>query len=308
MARGRAGSLVPFLIPFGQRARGRLPVAGQLRSGRSPLSPCGPWDRRSCGPGHLPGWAPSPILGGRCHDGTPVPPALGQATADVEALTSGTPVVARPRSPSAGRGFCPVGPLTVDLTGTTPIHAFEPRASGTMRTLIAATVAAATTLGTGTGFGDTRLTGLFGVLRDGPFQAPLHAGVSIPTGSIDQMDVTPASAPNEAQLPYPMQLGSGTWDLLPDITILSMTERGSWGIQGTGEIRLRENDREYTLRNSYEGTAWLAYRATERISLSTRVVAATWGDIEGADPTFVNPMMVPPHGPPQGDPPRSVRP
>lgn len=143
------------------------------------------------------------------------------------------------------------------------------------------------------GFGDTRLTGLFGVLRQGPIRAHLHAGISIPTGSIDRTDVTPASAPDEAQLPYPMQLGSGTWDLLPGITILGMTGRGSWGVQGTGEIRLGENDREYALGNSYEGTAWLAYRATERISLSTRFLATTWGDIEGADPTFMNPMVVP---------------
>ena len=143
------------------------------------------------------------------------------------------------------------------------------------------------------GFGDTRISGMFGLKRTGSVRAHLTAGVSIPTGSVDQTDVTPASAPDEAQLPYPMQTGSGTWDLLPGATVLGMTERGSWGVQASGTIRLGENDRSYTLGNAYQGTAWIAYRLTHHLSASTRVLARTWGDIEGADPAFTNPMMVP---------------
>ena len=42
----------------------------------------------------------------------------------------------------------------------------------------------------------------------------LTGGISIPTGSIDEKDNTPLGV---QQLPYPMQLGSGTFDLLPAI-------------------------------------------------------------------------------------------
>ena len=40
----------------------------------------------------------------------------------------------------------------------------------------------------------------------------IGAGVSMPTGSIDEEGDTPR-APGNQQLPYTMQLGSGTWDV-----------------------------------------------------------------------------------------------
>lgn len=43
------------------------------------------------------------------------------------------------------------------------------------------------------------------------------------------------------QMPYPMHLGSGTWDVSPGITILGMDESTSWGIQGKGTFRIGEN-------------------------------------------------------------------
>ncbi|MBT8337313.1 MAG: transporter, partial [Gemmatimonadetes bacterium] len=102
-----------------------------------------------------------------------------------------------------------------------------------------------------------------------------------------------ASAPGEAQLPYPMQLGSGTLDLMPGFTFLGMRGDGSWGLQGTWTVRLGENDRDYALGDALEGTLWLAYRLTDRISASARIFGRSWGDIEGADPTFMNRRMVP---------------
>ena len=43
------------------------------------------------------------------------------------------------------------------------------------------------------------------------------------------------------QMPYPMQLGSGSWDLGPDLTSLGTSEGTSWRLQGTGTFQLNRN-------------------------------------------------------------------
>ncbi len=143
------------------------------------------------------------------------------------------------------------------------------------------------------GLGDIQVGGLIGLKAEGKYRSHLNASVSLPTGGIEQIDVTPASAPNESQLPYPMQIESGTIDLKPGITFLSMGRLGSWGAQGSATIRMGENDRNYSLGNVVSGTAWLAVRLTDHLSTSFRLEGTTWGDIEGADPAYMNLMMVP---------------
>lgn len=142
------------------------------------------------------------------------------------------------------------------------------------------------------GIGDTRLTALVGLTDVGNVGIHVNAGVSLPTGSIDETDVTPASAPDETRLPYPMQIGSGTFDLLPGITVFGTGESGSWGLQAGGVLRTGENDRGYTLGDQAFGTGWLAYRLSDAFSASVRVQARHTGNIEGSDPAL-NPMMIP---------------
>jgi hypothetical protein len=79
------------------------------------------------------------------------------------------------------------------------------------------------------GIGDLALTTLLEVHNANRLAFHPNLGVRAPAGSIDEMDVTPASAPNEAILPYPMQLGSGTWDLVGGGTYLGQSDRASWG-------------------------------------------------------------------------------
>ena len=97
--------------------------------------------------------------------------------------------------------------------------------------------------------------------------------------------------PNQ-QLPYPMQLGSGTFDLLPGITYLGQYNDMSWGSQLSGVVRLGENDRDYTLGDVLDITAWGAYDWFNWISTSARLDWQFWGNIDGADPAL-NPAVVP---------------
>ncbi len=113
--------------------------------------------------------------------------------------------------------------------------------------------------------GDASLAALIGLKRTGSVRAHLNAGVSIPTGSIEEVSENPMSMGREVQLPYPMQLGSGSWNLRPGVTILGMSKRTSWGLQGLGALRLNENDRGYRQGHVIEGTGWFAVRATDRL-------------------------------------------
>src|SRR5882724_12256296 len=84
---------------------------------------------------------------------------------------------------------------------------------------------------TSEGLGDLQLRGLYTVYAREGFRHRflLNAGISIPTGSIDEKDFGPDRSLGRARLEYPMQLGSGTVDLLPGLTYLGQTEPGPGG-------------------------------------------------------------------------------
>lgn len=139
------------------------------------------------------------------------------------------------------------------------------------------------------GLSDTRISALYGLFNRNRQSLHLNLGVSIPTGSIEERDATPMES--DAQLPYPMQTGSGTWDVLPGLTYLGQAERLSWGAQAMGTLRLGENSRGYTLGNQLLATGWLAYRWSKWWSTSLRLEGTTVEKISGRDQEL-NPMMV----------------
>lgn len=140
------------------------------------------------------------------------------------------------------------------------------------------------------GFGDMRLMGLYKILDQNRQRLHFNAGISFPTGSTNRRDDTPAG-PNQV-LPYPMQLGSGTFDLHPGITYLGQTDDWSWGGQALGTIRLGTNGNSYRLGNRFNLTGWGARRWNNWFSTSIRLNGATWGNISGADPRL-NPALIP---------------
>ncbi len=140
------------------------------------------------------------------------------------------------------------------------------------------------------GIGDTGLAALWTLVESPSYRAHLNLGFSLPTGDIDVRDATPMG-PNTL-LPYPMRLGSGTYDLKPGITCSFLGENWSVGAQGLATIRLGDNDRSYTLGNRFDTTAWVSYLLHPSVSVSGRLSYAHWGDIDGAD-SRLNPMMVP---------------
>ena len=131
------------------------------------------------------------------------------------------------------------------------------------------------------GFGDARLGVNYDLYEESGHRVQLTAGLSLPTGSIDETDDTPAGA--DQVLPYPMQLGSGTFDLLPAVTYTARDGVYAWGGQVAGTVRLGENDRDYTLGDRIQASVWGSRRWTDWMSSSLRLIAEDQGNIDGAD-------------------------
>ncbi|MBT7960146.1 MAG: transporter [Akkermansiaceae bacterium] len=142
------------------------------------------------------------------------------------------------------------------------------------------------------GYGDTTLTAYYSLFRKSNSSAHVGLGLSIPTGSIDE------EMPNGSHMGFPMQLGSGTWDLKPSITWLGHSEDWSYGGQFSAVIRLGENDNGYSLGDRVSATGWISRRLNAWSAVSLRLIAASWSNIDGSD----SKMPVIPMGPLAGRP------
>ena len=141
------------------------------------------------------------------------------------------------------------------------------------------------------GFGDLKLGMIYKFINKNKQSVHGNISLSIPTGSISEKDETPMSSPNKIQLPYPMQIGSGTFDTNLGITYLGQKEGISWGSQLQTTIRFGENSDQYALGNSYGINNWFAVKAKDWISISARLQGVIIGKIDGKNPNL-NPMMV----------------
>lgn len=144
------------------------------------------------------------------------------------------------------------------------------------------------------GFGDVKLSGLYRLYDDPVHHVHLNMGVSLPTGDIDNRDdvLAPNGMRPTLRLPYAMQLGTGTFDLLPGLTYHGSIANVSWGAQYRAEIRLEdENDEGYAWGDKHAVTAWAAYQWAPWISTSLRVDAMTQDSISGIDPLIVAPVQ-----------------
>ncbi len=138
------------------------------------------------------------------------------------------------------------------------------------------------------GIGDLEVMALYTLLGDikkGQNRLLLNAGVSFPTGSVTTSDhrMGDPSMPM-VRLEYPMQLGSGTYDLLPGLTYLGDANKFSYGAQAIATVRLGRNDSGYRFGNQYRLTTWGAYALTDWLAPYLRLDGRWWENVTGADP------------------------
>lgn len=145
------------------------------------------------------------------------------------------------------------------------------------------------------GIGDISLMGT--VLA---FERELHAirvsaGVSFPAGSIREKGHTPAGP--GSQLPYTMQLGSGTWDVPLNVSYAGASSSSipwvgpvNWGTQVLGKVRSGKNSRGYRLGNRLAIQSWLRLRPFAWFEPSIKLDTQFWGRIHGHDRNFPGPI------------------
>lgn len=132
------------------------------------------------------------------------------------------------------------------------------------------------------GLGDIRVSALKKVYgRDGN-RLHMNVGVSLPTGATDEEN------DSGVRLPYPMQLGSGTLDLMPGLTWFNQRGWGAFGAQVMGTIRTGLNSEGYALGNQFEVSPWVQKRFDDAWSGSVRLKYLNWGKIRGFDSEIPN--------------------
>lgn len=136
------------------------------------------------------------------------------------------------------------------------------------------------------GLGDTKLSVIYGIKNTRRHQLMVSGGVSLPTGSITKKgESTDMMYPN-TRLPYAMQLGSGTVDLLPFAAYKYTHTKWSFSTQLSAVIRAGENTVGYRLGNEYVSNSWAAYRWLPFLSSSLRLEGSVTESISGGDPTL----------------------
>jgi len=140
------------------------------------------------------------------------------------------------------------------------------------------------------GFGNITIASLLKIMNSDKQSLHGNVGISVPTGNINQRDTTPMM--NNAQLAYPMQLGSGTWDPILGFTYLGQSAIISWGAQSKYIFRLGENYENYTLGNRFDIVGWGAIKVSDYFSFSTSLSYFDTQKINGVA-ADLNPMMMP---------------
>jgi hypothetical protein len=143
------------------------------------------------------------------------------------------------------------------------------------------------------GVGDTKVSGLFRLHTDDVHHVQAIAGLSLPSGSVTQEDdvLSPMNTRPTLRLPYPMQLGSGTYDLLGGVSYLAGHGPWGWGAQYRATLRTGKNDEGYTLGDVHKINAWVSHRWAPSVSTSVRAEYRDEGRIDGHDDEIAAPVQ-----------------
>jgi hypothetical protein len=140
------------------------------------------------------------------------------------------------------------------------------------------------------GYGDLRFAGIYDLWSTHAQQVLLNLAVGLPTGSIDEEN----SAGN--RLGYPMQLGSGSYSLIPGITYTGLSSGWGWGAQAKASVPLNENKHDYRLGNRYDLQVWGLHDLCRASAISLRLNGWHRENIHGEDSTL-NQAMSPGNDP-----------
>ena len=128
------------------------------------------------------------------------------------------------------------------------------------------------------GIGDVKLDSLLTLWKGHNVTFLGNIGISFPTGSIA------LQTKDGTVLPYRMQLGSGSFEARPSITVSGTHGYWSYGGQLRGVFPLNTNANEYRHGNTITATTWGARGVNNWISFSARLLFSHQGNIMGKHP------------------------
>ena len=135
------------------------------------------------------------------------------------------------------------------------------------------------------GFGDPQISARTRLYSDAMHRLHLTMGLRLPVGSIDNRGtvLTPMNTRASMTLPYPMQIGSGSFGLLPGLSYAGNSGDISWGAQYMAAIQLNDNKRQYRLGDHHNLAAWGRIQVQDQLGFSLRARGWTQGRIKGRD-------------------------
>ncbi len=146
------------------------------------------------------------------------------------------------------------------------------------------------------GIGDFRLGSLWRLYDDETHHLHFNLSLSFPTGRTRHKDDVPSpGGPVNTTLPFPMQIGSGTWDTQPGFTYVGNTSWLSWGGQALGTIRGSKSTNDAGWRKGHRAdvTSWVAVPWSDLVSTSARVSYQYFGNYGGNENRPPPPSAIP---------------
>jgi len=138
------------------------------------------------------------------------------------------------------------------------------------------------------GIGDTGFGAVVSLYEDEDDDLMVNLGFSVPTGDIYRTSSNPTGGALSQALPYPMRLGSGTFNARPGITWKHFEDYGSLGVQFQTDLPMGRNYRGYSVSDIYQLNTWYSHLITDNLALSVRLENAWKSDYDGADPAAPN--------------------
>ncbi|MEM8912610.1 MAG: transporter [Planctomycetota bacterium] len=141
------------------------------------------------------------------------------------------------------------------------------------------------------GFGDTTIGALLRLYTDSDDDLILNLGGSLPTGSLFRTSSAPTNGLVDQPLPYPMRLGSGTFNARPGLTWKRYCDGGSVGLQFQTDLPLGRNYRDYSVGDTFQLNTWYSHLWTNQFSTSIRLENQWKTNYDGEDPETPNMLI-----------------
>ena len=134
------------------------------------------------------------------------------------------------------------------------------------------------------GFGDLSVGALFSVWHDEDDDLILNIGGTAPTGDIFRTTTIPTGGAVVQPLPFPMRLGSGTFNFRPAATWKHYFHESSFGMQFSTDLPIGRNYRGYSVGEDYRFNMWYSHLLSDNLALSVRLENQWRTNYDGNDP------------------------